>query len=57
MKKLPGARTCNRRISREENHVPTIRIEGICGIHRERKQVAKCPHWKDGTGMKEGFAQ
>jgi hypothetical protein len=33
------------------------RIEGICGIHRERKLVAKFPHWKDGTGMKEGFAQ
>jgi len=50
-------RICNHCISHEENHVSTIRIEGSCGIHRERKLAAKCPHLKDGTGMKEGFAQ
>ena len=57
MKRLPSVRTCNRRISLEENHVPTIRIEGVCGIHREPKPVAKCPHLRDGIGMTEGFSQ
>jgi len=52
-----GVRSCNRCISPEENRVLTNRIEGNCGIHRERKLAVKRQHWKDGTGMKEGFAQ
>ena len=57
MKKLPGVRTCNRCISPEENHVLTIRIEGNYGILHGQNLAARCPHSKDGTGMKEGFAQ
>jgi hypothetical protein len=55
MKRLPDVRICNHCISPEENRVSIIRIEGNCGIHRERKMATKCPHWKDGTGMKEGL--
>ena len=41
----------------EENHVSINHIEGNYGIHRGRKLAVKCQHWKDETGMKEGFAQ
>ena len=57
MKRRQGVRTGSRYILPEENHVPANRIEGNCGIHRGQKLAAKCPHWIDGTGMKEGIAQ
>ena len=47
----------NRCISHGGNHVLTNRIEGNYGIHRGQKRATRCPHSKEGIGMKEGVVQ
>jgi len=52
-----NVRTCNHCISSEGSHVSTIRNGGNYEILYGQILAARCRHWKDRTGMKEGFAQ
>ena len=56
-RRLRGVRIGNRCISHGGNHVLTNRIEGNYGIHHGQKRATRCPHSKEGIGMKEGVVQ